>query len=46
MHQELAEKVLASRDMPHGSRGLAYAPEFELQHPGVEMGMLRESLES
>ena len=46
MDQELAEKVLASRHMPHGSRSLASVPESELQHPRVDLGMLRISLES
>ena len=46
MDQELATKVLASGDMPHGSRGLASVLESELQHPRVDLGMLGESLES
>ena len=45
MDQQWAEEVLASRHMPHGIKGLASLPESELQHPRVDLGMLRESLE-
>ena len=45
MARGLAEKVVASGDKPHGSSGLASVTESKLQHPRVDLGMLRDSLE-
>ena len=46
MDQELPERALASQDMPHGNTDVASALEWELVHPGVDLGMSHESLES
>ena len=46
MDQELAEKVLGSRDVPHGSRGLASLPDSKLLHPPVDLSLLLGSLKS
>ena len=46
MDQKLAEKLLAARDIPHGSRGLASVPESDLIHPSVDLTLLPEILKS
>ena len=45
VNHELGEKVLASREMPHGSRGLASVHELELLQTSVDLSLLQGSLE-
>ena len=44
MDQREVKKVLASQDMPHGSRGLASGPEPEPLHLLVDIWLLQRSL--